>query len=185
MIIAHKDITIQLIAKSDRKAFRQLFEIYYQKLFHSALYFVKNKELAEEIVSDVFVKIWENRKSLTSIDNIETYFYVLTKNQSLQILRKKRFTVSDDIDELYKVKQIEEITTPESNYIENEYLEYIQKAILALPPKSREIYRLFCGEQMKQKNIALILDISQKTVEYHIAEAKKKISLYIKNIYTK
>ena len=74
-------LLLRKISEDDETAFRKLFDTYYQKLFHLALYFIKSKELAEEIVSDVFFIIWKRRKALGDVDDIEKYLYISTKNR--------------------------------------------------------------------------------------------------------
>ena len=72
------------ISQGEETAFRQLFDMYYQKLFHVAVYFLKSNELAEEAVSDVFYIIWKKKESLLEIDDIEKYLYTSINNQALQ-----------------------------------------------------------------------------------------------------
>ena len=78
--IAHQD---------DQKAFEELFEIIYQQLYRFAYHFTKNKEQAEEIVSDVFFNIWQKRKNLYQVNNIHFYLYTAVKNQSINYLNKE------------------------------------------------------------------------------------------------
>ena len=70
-----KSSLIDKITKGDEKAFRLLFDTYYQQLFHHAFYYLASKEQAEEAVSDVFFIIWKKRETLDKIDNIESYLY--------------------------------------------------------------------------------------------------------------
>lgn len=167
------------IIKGDKKAFRLLFDRYYQKLFHSAIYYLSSKELAEEAVSDVFYTIWSKRETLSEIENIESYLYISVKNQALHYIRRSNPLNCVSL-ELYNVEFIPDNNSPESTLLEQETLELIQEAIDSLPEKCKEVFRLFLSDKLKQKEIAILLNISQKTVEAHIATAYKKIQSYLK-----
>lgn len=171
------------ISEDDEGAFRKLFDTYYQKLFHLALYFIKSKELAEEIVSDVFFIIWKRRKALGDVDDIEKYLYISTKNQALHYIR--RTPVIDKIPlELYTVNVLRDENNPEDKLLSQEYSALIQKAIDSLPDKCKEVFRLVLSDKLKHKQIAQLLNISEKTVEAHITTAYKRIAQYVNKEYS-
>lgn len=171
------------ISEDDEVAFRKLFDTYYQKLFHLALYFIKSKELAEEIVSDVFFIIWKRRKALGDVDDIEKYLYISTKNQALHYIR--RTPVVDKIPlELYTVNVLRDESNPEDKLLSQEYSALIQKAIDSLPDKCKEVFRLVLSDKLKHKQIAQLLNISEKTVEAHITTAYKRIAQYVNKEYS-
>ena len=171
------------ISEGDEVAFRMLFDIYYQKLFHLALYFIKSKELAEEIVSDIFFIIWKRRKALGDIDDIEKYLYISTKNQALHYIR--RTPVIDKIPlELYTINLLQDENNPEDKLINQEYRTLIQDAIDSLPDKCKEVFRLMLSDKLKHKQIAQLLNISEKTVEAHITSAYKRIAQYVNKEYS-
>lgn len=174
-----KSSLIDNIAKGDEKAFRLLFDMYYQQLFHHALYYLSSKEQAEEAVSDVFFIMWKKRETLDKIENIESYLYTSVKNQALHYIRRTNEPEKDSL-ELYHIEIISDGSDPEAKLLAQEQQELIQKAIHSLPEKCREVFRLFLSDKLKQKEIAVLLAISQKTVEAHIATAYKKIYAYLK-----
>lgn len=90
------------------------------------------------------------------------------------------FKPEKDSLELYHIEIISDGSDPEAKLLAQEQQELIQKAIHSLPEKCREVFRLFLSDKLKQKEIAVLLAISQKTVEAHIATAYKKIYAYLK-----
>lgn len=174
---------IRRISEDDELALRELFDIYYQKLFHLALYFLKTKELAEEVTSDVFFIIWKRRKTLTEIDDIEKYLYTSTKNQALHYLRRSSVIDSETLD-LYTVNLLPDENNPEEQLLNQEYQKLIQKAINSLPEKCREVFRLVLSDKLKHREIAQLLNISEKTVEAHITSAYKRIAEFVNREYS-
>lgn len=174
---------IERIAAGDELAFKQLFDRYYQKLFHLALYFLRTRELAEEAVSDVFYIIWKKRATLPAIEQIEYYLYTAVKNQALHYIRRTLLPEPVPL-ELYQIQWLPDSNNPELAFLDQEYCELIQEAILSLPVKCREVFRLVLSDKLKHKEIARLLDISEKTVEAHVSTAYKKIALYVNKKYS-
>lgn len=170
------------IAQGNKDAFRKLFDLYYHKLFHLALYFLKSKELAEESVSDVFFIIWQKKEELPAINNIEKYLYTSVKNQALQYIRRNSIPESIPL-ELYTIEIISDANTSESSLLNEEYQHLVQEAINSLPVKCREVFRLVLSDKLKHKEIASLLDISEKTVEAHVASAYKRIAIFVNKEY--
>lgn len=173
---------IHKVLKGDETAFRHFFDLYYQQLFHYAFYLLSSKEVAEEVVSDVFYMIWNRKENLDAIENIESYLYISVKNQALHYIRRSNVPDCTSLD-LYHIELIADNNTPESTLLDQEQQELILKAINSLPEKCREVFRLFLSDKLKQKEIAVLLNISQKTVEAHIATANRKIQAYLKKRY--
>lgn len=174
---------LERIAAGDELAFKQLFDRYYQKLFHLALYFLRTRELAEETVADVFYIIWKKRAALPTIEHIEYYLYTSVKNQALHYIRRTLLPEPIPL-ELYQIQWLPDTDNPERAFLDQEYRDLIQEAILSLPDKCREVFRLVLSDRLKHKEIACLLDISEKTVEAHIATAYKKIALYVNKKYS-
>lgn len=172
------------ISQGDDRAFKQLFDKYYQKLFHTAYYFLKSRETAEEAVSDVFYTLWKKKTSASPIHDMENYLYISVKHQALQYLRHTAISDTEPL-ELYQIERIPDSDTPEERFLNQEYRTLVQEAVDALPGKCREVFRLVLSDRLKHKDIARLLDISEKTVEAHISTAYKKIACYVKKEYRK
>src|SRR5258708_6313885 len=158
----------------DQKAYKELFTGLYSPLFLFAKSMIKSKEAAEEIVSDVFIKIWEKRQDLEKIDNLKVYLYVSTRNTALNYLNAQKRNLTNPIDEFHA-----EFTSiyfdPEQLMITAHMLALIKRAIDQLPPKCKIIFKLVKEEGLKYREVAEILNISLKTVENQLAIALQKI----------
>ncbi len=168
------------IAKfEDQQAYKELFTELYGYLYHFAWSFVKSKELAEEIVSDVFIKVWEKRKMLPTIENLKVYLYVATRNISLNYLDKQKRTSFSNIDEFTGILK-SNYSDPEQLLITSDMMLLIRTAILQLPPRCRLIFKLVKEDRMRYKEVAEVLHISVKTVENQMAIAIRKIGTAVK-----
>jgi RNA polymerase sigma-70 factor (family 1) len=162
----------------DQQAYKELFLTLYPPLFRFISGIVKSKPAAEEIISDVFIKIWEKRQDLELIVNLTVYCYVIAKNLSLNFLEKQRRTTtlniedfSDSLSELY--------IDPEQLMITSEMADRINLAVDSLPARCKMIFTLIKENDFKYKEVAEIMNISPKTVENQLAIALKKISVSI------
>jgi RNA polymerase sigma-70 factor (ECF subfamily) len=172
---------LQLVSNGDQTAFRQLYACFYKRLYHFALALVKTRESAEEIVEDVFVRIWQQKENLPSIRNIRVYLYTATKNSSLNYLSQKaRQSITEPFDHIH-VGLNDSSVTPEQILITAEIHRKIQKAVEALPPRCKMIFKLVREDGLKYKEIAEILNISVNTIDAQMAIAIKRISTSIES----
>jgi RNA polymerase sigma-70 factor (ECF subfamily) len=181
--MAEPSVLISKIIRGDESAFKQLFDLYYQKLFHVAFYFLKSKEQGEEVVADVFFNLWTRRAALRSVGNMESYLYITTRNQALLYLKKQQKQTEMNRSDLYALEWVPDSTTPELSLLDREYEGLIQQAVHSLPEKCREVFRLVLSDKLKHKDIAQLLNISEKTVEAHISHAYKRIADYVNRSY--
>lgn len=159
----------QTLDRGQEQAFTRLYAQYFKKLLLQSDKYVNDIQLAEEIVQDVFLKIWERSEGLIQIDSIKSYLYRSVINSSINYLHKQKNV------ELHHQKIIEEFTEEDLDEIdkENELIVMLYGEIEKLPQKCKRIFKMSRFERMKYKEIALHLDISEKTVENHIANALK------------
>jgi RNA polymerase sigma-70 factor (ECF subfamily) len=166
--------------EGDEKAFQQLFELYVDGLSRFSNSILKNKELAEEAVSDVFYNVWVHRSKLSQIENFKAYLFASVRNTALNYLDKEKRSKVIQLEDLSVSILIDEIC-PESELISKELKEAIGRAIDHLPERCKLIFILAKIEQLKYKEIAQILDISVKTIDNQLTIAIKKIGEEILN----
>lgn len=177
MIDPREVATLQkLIALSgDQSAYVRLYRIYFAQLLRFARSFVRRVQDAEEIVSDVFLQIWQMREKLHTIQNLTVYLYTCTRNHSLNHLAKKRRDISFPLDESMPVEPVAG-EDPEQHYLTLELVRRIDQAIEQLPSRCRMIFKLVREDGLKYREVAEVLEVSQKTVEAQMGIAMRKLS---------
>ncbi len=165
-------ILFEKIKKGDEKAFERLFHTYYSHLCLFAEHYVRNQAEAEEIVQDIFVRLWENRKRIVIATSVKNYLFRSVKNRSLNFLQHKKIETRY-AEEL--LSEAEQNTPDDTGFIESELLHKIEESIKSMPEKRQEIFRLSREEGLKYREIAEKLDISIKTVETHMGLAIKTL----------
>ncbi len=163
---------------NDAQAYRQLFFIFYNPLVKFASGFIESRELAEEIVSDVFIKVWQKRATLNNIDNLRAYLYISTKNTALNYIAKTRKAETVSLDEV-TIDLPSTTLNPEQLMITDEIVKRIDAAIKSLPPRCKLVFKLVREDGLPYKEVADILSVSIKTIDNQLAIAIKKIALAI------
>lgn len=169
---------IDLTSKGDKRAFSALFEAYHKPLGRYVYKMTESLETTEEIVQDVFIKIWIKKEQLNEINSLSNYLFILSRNLVLNYLRKQsryqiHFQAWDNTKEL-EVAQLQE----EDSY---EHLrEVVEKAIESLSEQQKRIYKLCKLERLKYEEVAAKLNLSIETIRKHMYLASKTIKLYVK-----
>lgn len=166
-------------AHDDEAAFSQLFYAYHNKLGTYVFRLTQSRETAEEIVQDVFLKIWIDRRKLTTIRHFGAYVYVLTRNQTLNCLRrlaKERVRNRKTLENIkaYYTADVAPDTAPN-------YFSLIDKAVDELPPQQQKVYLLSRRERMKYEEIASYMGISRETVKKYLQLATHFITRYLRS----
>ena len=173
---------LKKIAREDcENAFRSFFDHFYPRLFELALYYTKNSSLAEEAVSDVFLKVWTNRQHLDRISDIQAYLFIAVKRQSLNYLRRIPSVPFLNVHDQKHNYSIDD-RNPESILVSQEMLQAVSRSIQRLPEKCQLVFKLVKEENLKYKEVAHLLQISEKTVEMHVGNALKKIRNDLKRL---
>lgn len=168
------------LSNGDIKAFNDLFMLYFPKLKLFLSGFLDNEAEAEDLAQDVFVKLWQNRLSLTKVENLNAYLYRIARN-TLYTYLDRSFS-PDPITEtnLYHIPSIDEL---EELIFAKELEELIDITIEKMPPQRKTIFCLSRKQGLSNETIALQLNISKRTVETHIsaalADLRKVISVLL------
>ena len=170
-----RKLTNAIAYNDDAAAYKELFLLYHKRLLNFSMTITHSKELAEEVVSDVFMRIWTARKRLMAVENFHLYIYIITKNLSINCWLKEQKVQSFSLDETaVDVKNI--YSDPEQLMITAEMQKRICFAIQALPPKCQLIFKLIREDGLRYKEVAELLNLSLKTIENQMTIALKKIS---------
>lgn len=164
------------IAQGDEKAFRQIFEKYQKKVFAYACHILKSDTLAEEVVYELFLMVWQH-KSLDRIDAFEAYIQVATRNQTLKKLRKIR--LQQKLNAQVMVNWDESRNTTEERILFNETQRILAEAIENLPPQQKKVYELCKTEGLRYEQVADRLALSRLTVKTHMQLALRYIRKYL------
>ena len=165
-------LTNQLI-KSDQKAFDQIFRLLYSSLVKFSYKYLKDKSAAVDVVQEAFMKVWQNRKDLTRNQSIKTYLFRTVRNLSLNYLRDtSRMTYGLETDSLIAEGNLSHQDS------QHEQLNLVKQWIETLPDRQKEILKLSRFEELSHEEIAMVLEISKRTVNNHIVSAMKKLKKY-------
>ena len=159
--------------QDSQSAFREFYDMTYDRLFRIAYYYTHHEEWSQEIVLDVFMKLWEHRKQLLDIANIEDYCFILVKNASLNYIEKeeRRPTLSAEVLQ----EPADQDVSPEDTLISEELFARYVKALDRLPERCREVFILIREEKQTYAQVAEKLDISTKTVDAQLQKATSRL----------
>lgn len=156
---------IELIREGDPLSFEILFQKYYVRFYNFVLNLTKNPQTAEDIVQNVFMKIWINRKNLRPDQSIHNYIYVLSKHEVLNHLRDRK--VYTQVERLVMADEPYEAVTDQTMDLK-ELDDRIRKFIAAMPEQRRKVFLLSRYRGMGNKAIAELMGLSVRTVDRHI-----------------
>ncbi len=164
------------IVNGDSDAFKRLFTTYCRNLVHFAYRYVHDVQVAENLVQDVFVRIWDKREQLDPAANIKSYLFTAVKNEALKHIRHAKVVDKNagDILHIHQDKQRKNrADTPEKKLDDMEVAQAVQEAVDELPEKTRLVFSMSKYDHLTYREIAEILEISIKTVETHMGRALK------------
>ncbi|MDR3265986.1 MAG: RNA polymerase sigma-70 factor [Tannerella sp.] len=172
----------RIINNEDEMAFKELYYIYYDRLFKFAMHILRNEMESEEVVSDVFFNVWQNKKQLLSIEDMDAWLYKAVKNKSLHYIEKNERQLRQE-DLSFAVDYLSDNETPESRMMDDELRLALTEAVESLPEKCRIIFKLAFEDGLKHKQISEILSLSVRTIDAQIVIAKTKIKAAIRKYY--
>ena len=167
---------IESTSFSNSATFENLFKSYYNGLCNYAYKLLLNQDEAEDMVQQVFSKIWEKRNDLNAESSVKSYLYRATYNQCVnEMKRKEKFNSLEDENVLQKI----DLTNTEEITDASELEQSIEKGLANLPEKCRAVFVLSRYEDMKYKEISEFLGIYIKTVENHMGKALKMMRIHL------
>ncbi|WP_066628277.1 RNA polymerase sigma factor [Labilibacter marinus] len=160
---------IAALKNGDEDAFKGIYELLYARLFRFVKYALSNSEDSEEIVQETFLKLWKSHQDIDLDKSFESFVFTIAKNQIKDFLRKvlsqKKYIESIILENSFESNQLEEIV----NYRETDKV--IRQLIGMLPEKRRTAFELSRFQGKTYKEISLLMNISENTVDTHIRKA--------------
>lgn len=180
--LEEKELIVRIV-EGDQEAFERIYYTYAKRVYYFASRYLKNKHQAEEIVQEVFVKIWENRKRLNPDMSLSGYLLTTTKNTIFNDHRKQ---VNHEAYYQYVLHYLQKNNpNMENEIIYNDLMELLQKTLGQLPDKRKEIFELSRFQGLSYKEIASQLNITEKTIESHMRLAIRDIKKVIEPVLGK
>lgn len=176
-----EDKISQSIRRGDMVAFEVLFKTYYGELCNYAYRYFRDKDTAEEVVQDLFYKLWEKKETLVIRSSIRSYLYRSVYNNSMMLLREK--ATRKTTNKLPVNSEMIPGDEPDIRLQTNELDQIVQTTLSSMPQKVRKIFEMSRFEGLKYKEIALRLLISIKTVEANMGKALKLFRENLKEYY--
>jgi RNA polymerase sigma-70 factor (ECF subfamily) len=165
------------MALGNEEAFEVFFYRYNTKAYHFILHIVKNEEIAEELIHDVFLKLWLSKETLRQVVNPGNYLFVAAKNLSLNQLEK--LSTGRRVNQPLEDQTLPERFTPEEQLSYKESLALIAQAVQKLPEQQKLVFQLTNQQGLSRDEIALRLNVSPHTVKNHLGSARKSIQRYM------
>lgn len=175
-----KELYDRVCRQDDMTAYQQLFLALENPLIAFIKALVGVEEVAEELYSDLFVKIWARRSSLPDTAHPRNYIYTMARNLALDFLKKERHLHSIEFNEIDPLEVQDLAPTPEEQVISKEMVRKIEGAINLLPARCRLIFKMVKEDGFKYREVAELLGISVNTVEVQMAIALKKVAASVK-----
>ena len=161
------------VSEGNEEAFASLFHAYRDKLFAFILKLSDSRQMSEDVVQEVFMKIWLKREVLSEIEYFNAYLFRVAHNHAINLLKRRSREI------LIRAKKRKNshspLSQPDSQLIFNNIHAKLQKVVEALPPRQKEIYRLKREQGLKHEEIAQQLKLSPSTVKNHLRQALQTI----------
>ena len=173
-----------MVFKDDKDNFKSIFKEYFSPLCRLSLHYLGDRSESKEVVQDAFVKLWEIRDRIDTSSNLRNFLFTLVKNNCLNILKRRQILLKnhEKIKWMEMHHQYESLSRISDNYMElNELKEKIDIAVRQLPEHCRIVFEMSRFDELKNREIAGKLGISQKTVEAHLTKALKILRVDLKD----
>ena len=162
----------QMKEEDSQIALKKFYDLCYDRFFRIAYYYLHSEASAQEVVLDVFFKIWQTRESLHQIVNLEDYFFILIRNAALN-RRERDSHIPETINSVPEPSDLEH--SPEEQLISEELFAQYVKALDRLPPRCREVFIRIREEKQSYAQVAEELGISIHTVDAQLQKAIQRL----------
>lgn len=179
-----KEISSKLAARvkhGDIDTFKLIFTTFWNPLLNFSHNIVGDLSLAENIVQDTFLYVWENRNTIDLSKNFKTYLFTITRNKSLNIQKSHFQSKRSAEDQLLSIENQEKVDV---TYENGEAVKKVMDSIEKLPEKSKEIFKMSRFDNLTYNEISEILGISVKTVETQMSRTLKKLKNLLSHLIT-
>lgn len=179
----YKDINdqdlAQRIKKDEKDAYEELFKRYAPRIFSFSILYLKNKDDAEELVQNVFLKIWEKRQILDATQNIKAFIFKIAVNTIYDFIRRKN--IERAFEDYAKLNYTVNENYTWHSVIFEEMQRNLNNLVAQLPEQQQKIFRLSKLEGLANEEIAETLNLSKRTVENHLYRALSFLKKQLKN----
>ena len=164
-------LLLDAVAAGDGVSFSRIYDYYQPGVRTYVLRLVKIPELADDLVQEVFIKLWETRQTLPDVKCFSAFLFTIARNHSLNSLQAISRS-NEALPELIRHFQTHRV---DDEALDKDYLQFIQKALTSISPRSREVFRL-CREQTKSyEQAAAELGISRNAVKKHMVAVMRNL----------
>lgn len=170
----------KICCNNDLAAYKKLFTLLENQLIAFLKNWVGSEVIAEELYSDLFIKIWVKRNALPATESPLNYIYTMAKNLALDFQKKQHIENSTDFNDTGSLFIRDQEQTPEEKIISKEMVRKIELAVNELPGRCKLIFKLIKEDGLKYKEVAALLGISVNTVEVQMGIALKKVAASVK-----
>lgn len=181
-----RNLIVKRLQEGDTVAFERIFESFYHRLYSFINQYVYDSEVAKNILQDVFLMLWEKKSILLDDSNLNAWLYTVAKNKALKYLRHNEYVTNHVEISLLKQNEntlnaaaLDSVDTSEFAFREIEKI--IERTLSSMPEQVQAVFNLSRFENLKNKEIAEKLDISEKTVEANITKSLKLLRVALKD----
>ncbi len=164
---------LQRVSEGDSSAFVTLYEEITPSLNIFLINYLKCPDMADDVMQEIFIKVWEKRTELPRVDNFRSWIFTITKNHTLNVLKK----IAADNAAIVEIIQNYNFASnsPENILLEKEYFQELKKRVEALPSQTQRVFALCREENNTYEQVAEKLGISRNAIKKHIVRANKKL----------
>lgn len=169
---------LKAVAEGDEKAFSEMFHRYRNRIYAIAFRITASEAQAEEVLLDVFLKVWLKREQLPEIEHFTAWLFTLTRNHIFNLLKQAARQMAPAPLGEHEDAQLACSDHPAAILQEKEYRTVLQQAVNRLPPQQKKVYRLIKEHGLKREEAATELNLSPETVKRHLSDAMQFIRVY-------